>query len=168
MPLDANHATGVVYQEERFTDLRHEGAHLFAKHWREATADAAVPLDLDWDRYRLMEDAGFMCTMTVRSAADRSLLGYVVYIIWPHLHYRRLVVAETDSFFVDPAAARGWVGVDLFRRSEALLRQRGVHHAWARVKLHVLRGRARRHNLLALFLWLGYQPVEMVLRKRLV
>ena len=35
MPLDSSNFQAVTYQEERFTDLREEGAMLFAEHWLE-------------------------------------------------------------------------------------------------------------------------------------
>lgn len=165
MPLDAAATEAITYQEERFTDLREEGAHLFHAHWQEASPDLSVPLNVGWDHYRTMEDCGFMFTMTVRRGG--VLVGYVVYIIWPHLHYQQMLIADTDSFFLDPSASHGWIGINLFRNAEAVLRERGVHQAWARVKMHVRRGRRRRRDLSSLFRWLGYVPVEMSFRKRL-
>lgn len=166
MPLDSTNSPVVTYQEERFTDLREEGAALFAQHWLEASADRSVPLDVDWQQYENMESIGAMLTVTARRGGE--LIGYAVYVVWPHLHYRGRLIADADSFFLDPADRRGFVGVLLFREAETMLRARGAHEVWARVKLHVRGGKRRTHDLCGLFRWLGYSPVEIILRKRLI
>ena len=112
-----------------------------------------------------MEAIGAMLTVTARRGG--TLIGYAVYVVWPHLHYRSRLIADSDSFFLDPADRCGFVGIRLFQVAERHLRDRGVAEVWARVKLHVRGGRRRLSDLAALFRWLGYAPVETVLRKRL-
>lgn len=154
----------VVFHETSFVGLRHEGAVLFALHWLEASADRSIPLDLDWERYALLEEAGMLLTVAARSGG--VLIGYVIYLIYPQLHYRGLVVADSDAFFLRPSDRRGATGIRLFQVAEALLRERGVHEVWGRVKLHVRPGRGR-SDLGPLFSWLGYRPVETLYRKRI-
>lgn len=154
----------VVYEETLFTSLRTEGAPLFAMHWLEATADRAIPLDLDWDVFAKLEAAGFLYCVAARVA--ETLIGYALYVLHPALHYRGRLIAQADAFFLRRSDRRGPIGIRLFRYAEDGLRKRGVHEVWSRVKSHVLAGR-RGSDLRPLFARLGYREVETVMRKRL-
>lgn len=156
---------GLTFEEERFSSLRDEGAALFEAHYREASADLSVPLEVDWAMFERLEDAGMEVCIAAR---DRGrLIGYAVYILHPHLHYRGLSVAEVDVFFLNPADRRGSTGMRLFRAAERVLALRGVQEIWNRVKLHVKPGRGR-SDLGPLFRRLGYRAVETTYRKRIV
>jgi GNAT superfamily N-acetyltransferase len=154
---------GYSFHEERFSWLRGEGDELFEAHYREASADLSIPLDVRWDMYENLELAGLEVCAVIRR--DSALIGYVVYIVVPHLHYQH-TVADIDVFFIDPAHRKGWLGVRLFQIAETLLRPRGVTEVCSRIKLHVKPGRGTR-DLGALFRWLGYRPVETLYRKRI-
>lgn len=154
----------VFYHETNFTDLRDEGRLLFAEHWREASADTSVPLDLDWEVYRALEATRALMTVAVRS--DGVLIGYSIYLIHSHLHYRGYMVADSDAFFVRESDRKGLIGIRLFQVSEALARARGVHEIRARVKKHVRPGRGR-SDLGPVFERLGYRETEVVYRKRI-
>jgi len=164
MPFDST-GRAIAYTEERFSDLREEGAGLFALHWFESAADRGVPLEVWWDYYRTMEAAGLMLTVVARSAG--RMIGYAVYAIGPHPHYKSLIVGHSDCYFADPSYAKGWVGINLFRDAERRLAARGVHVVTANVKLHVKRGRLGTRTLERLFRWMGYRPIEIVLHKRI-
>jgi L-amino acid N-acyltransferase YncA len=156
----------VTYERCAFTALRAEGeaSGLFLAHWCEATADTTIPLNVDWERFRAFETAG----MEVCVAARRNgrLIGYAVYLVFPHLHYRGWIVADSDVFFLEPEDRKGWIGINLFRAVEAALRAKGVDEVYQRVKLHVKPGRGRGH-LGTLFRFLGYRAVELTYRKKL-
>jgi GNAT superfamily N-acetyltransferase len=162
MPRDGN-MLGVQFSEERFSDLRTEGAALFEAHWREAATDHAVPLDVNWDAYRAFEDVGGVVTITARRGGE--LVGYAVYIVAPHPRYRSLIVADSDVFFLRPADRRGRVGIELFRYAERVLLARGVRLLTMRIKLHVRPGRGR-STLEPLARRLGYRPIELLCEKR--
>jgi GNAT superfamily N-acetyltransferase len=154
---------GYSFHEERFNWLRHEGEQLFEQHYREASADLSVPLEVNWQVFERMEQAGLEACVTVRKAGE--LVGYAVYFLAPHMHYR-YTIADADVFFLDPAHRSGWLGVKLLRIAEDLLREKGVSEVWNRVKLHVKPGRGGR-TLGVLFRSLGYRPVEVSYRKRI-
>ena len=154
---------GYGFHEERFSWLRHSGAELFERHYREASADLTVPLDPNWPLYDAMEQQNLEACVVIRK--DGALIGYAVFLMTPHLHYDH-VVAEADVFFIDPAHRSGWLGVKLFQLTEDLLREKGVSEICSRVKLHVKPGRGGR-DLGMLFEFLGYRPVETNYRKRI-
>jgi GNAT superfamily N-acetyltransferase len=154
---------GVSFQEERFSWLRYEAEELFLQHYREASADLSVPLDVNWALYEKLEQAGIEACVVARKNAVP--IGYAVYFIAPHAHYA-YTIAEADVFFIDPAHRSGWLGVRLFRVAEKLLAEKGVGEIHNRVKLHVKPGRGGR-DLGVLFRFLGYRPIEMDYRKRI-
>jgi len=154
---------GYTFNEERFTWLRYSGPPLFERHYREASADLSVPLDPNWDLYDTMEQKGLEVCIALRKGG--ALVGYVVYLMAPHLHYDH-IVAEADVFFIDQGHRSGWLGVKLFQVAEELLREKGVSEVCNRIKLHVKPGRGGR-DLGALFRFLGYRPVETNYRKRI-
>ncbi len=166
MPLDsATAASAATFAEERFTDLREEADGLFRAHWEEASADRSVPLDLDWDVYADLERIGAMMAITVR--VDGALVGYAIYVVMRHLHYRTRSVAHSDAFFLDKRFRQSRIGMRMFRFAEEVLRARGVDDVSARVKLHVKGGRRRASDLQPVFRRMGYRPVETLLTKRL-
>lgn len=154
----------VVFHECPFSSLRWEGGALFAMHWLEASADTSIPLDVNWPAYEALEAAGLELCVAARQGG--VLIGYAVYLLAPLMHYRQRIVADCDVFFMRESDRHGWAGVQLFREAERLLRARGVHDVYARVKLHVKPGRGR-SDLSPLFRYLGYRPVEVIHRKRL-
>lgn len=154
----------VVFHPCRFTALRHQGAALFALHWLEATADRSVPLAIDWDVFEQLEEQGREVCVAVYWGD--VLVGYAVYLLHDHLHYRGLRVAEADVFFLRPEDRSGFVGVKLFQVAERLLKERGVAEVWQREKLHVRPGRGA-HGVGSVFRYLGYRPVETIWRKRI-
>jgi len=154
---------GVTFHEERFSWLRHEGDHLLQMHYREASADLSVPLDMNWELYEKLEQAGVEACVVARK--DSEPIGYAVYIIVPQLHYRR-AVADDDLYFIHPRYRSGWLGVKLFRVAEALVREHGASVICARVKFHVKPGRGR-GDLGPVFRYLGYRPIETHWQKRI-
>ena len=154
---------GVSFHEEHFSWLRYEAEHLFQVHYREASADLTVPLDVNWDLFGKLEQAGLEACVVARK--DGTPIGYAVYFVMPHMHYH-CTIADNDVFFLDPAYRSGWLGARLFQVAELLLRERGVSQVHNRVKLHVQPGRGGR-DVGVLFRWLGYRPIETVYRKRI-
>lgn len=163
-PLILGSCQDITFREEPFSSLKEEGAALFEMHWREASADLSVPLAVAWDKFEALERMGLEVCVTARKRGQ--LIGYLVYVLYPHLHYRTMLVGDSDNFFLDPAHRNGWIGIRLFREAERLLVERDVQEVWGRMKLHVRPGRGHRH-LGVLFRYLGYRPVELFWRKRI-
>ena len=111
-------------------------ATLVEDHWREvALYRDAVPLDPDVERYRGLERAGRLVILTAREAG--ALVGYSVFLVHNHLHYRQCKVASNDLLFLrqDRRAGSG-LGIRLIRESEKALAALGVD----RITWHVKAG----------------------------
>src|SRR5262249_37202255 len=79
---------GVTYRSEPFSSIAGEGAQLFHKHYLEASANLNEPLNVNWDMFRKLEKAGLEVCVTARHTG--RLIGYAVYILIPHMHYKHL------------------------------------------------------------------------------
>jgi GNAT superfamily N-acetyltransferase len=125
----------VRFAKERLLDIIPEVEKLMWDHWRQIKADragAGAP-DPDWTRYRIIEEAGLLHCFTARDEAG-ELVGYLTYFLTPSMHYRTVLQAEDDAFFLRADHRKGLAGVRLFRFAEGELRRLGAKRAWAHVK----------------------------------
>ena len=124
----------ITFQIESYKKTRESG--LIEMHYREIASDKhAIPLEPDWDAYDALEASGNLVCMTAR---DKSvLIGYAVFILRWHLHYRTTKFAANDVIFLHPAYRRGTtVGRDLIRKAEQELREYGVDKIQWHVKCY--------------------------------
>lgn len=124
----------IQFQEEHWADFCVDAQHLFPLHWKElALNQEVIQLDPDHDLYNAIDKSGQLMILTARE--DGKLLGYNVYFIRNHMHYKLTKVAMTDMYFVLPEARRG-VGLKLFIEAEQRLKARGVKLAITSCKVH--------------------------------
>lgn len=135
---------------------------LFKRHWLEIGVNRdQVPLDPDWARYFDYDLLGLLRTLTVRS--NGALVGYVVILVGPHMHYASTLWAQYDLYWLDPAYRQGWSGVKMFTEAERALREWGVKVVNINMKIHFdLSNDGRMRKLLAR---LGYKPRDVVYAK---
>lgn len=148
--------SGTVFAVERWRDVRPEMLPLLQRHWREVALNhAAVPLDIDEERYADLDEAGALHILTARR--DGALIGYHVAIISGHLHYKSTLHGITDVYWIAPECRHGVTGMRMFQRVEAELKALGVRKLFTATKLHMDQG--------PLFERLGYHPVERLYAK---
>lgn len=147
---------GTVYAVERWRDLRLEMLPLLVRHWREVALNHAdVPLDIDEDKYKQLDEAGGLHIVTVRR--DGLLIGYHVAIVSTHLHYASTLHGITDVYWIAPECRHGVTAMRMFQAVERELKKLGVRKLFTATKLHLDQG--------SLFERLGYKPVERVYAK---
>ena len=131
---------------------------LLERHWEEIALDQEqVKLDPDWARYRNLDAIGALSVMILR--ANGVMVGYCVMIVQPELHYRLILTATMDIFWVAPEVRGMMGGLRLFRAVEAEMKRRGVKRIYMGSKLHKDSSR--------LFLAMGYKPIETWFSKML-
>lgn len=146
----------ITIQTERFPDAWQDLQPLLLRHWDEiALKDMCGPLDINEDAYRRLDAAGILALTVVRD--EGHAIGYAAYFIIPNLHYRHLVMAEPDVFFLAPEHRKGTTGLRLLKAAEASLIERGVTTIVQRVKTA--------HDCGAIFKRMGYAHVENVWMK---
>lgn len=163
MPLDSA-IQPVSYRVEPWHMAVAEMVPLWKGHWLEVGLDhAAVPLDMDMERYAALADCGNLHLLTVRRGA--MLIGYLTAVVMPHLHYRSTLFATFDLFYLRPEERCGWRGVSLFRAAERSLRVRGVDVIHANTKLHVSPVTGESLDIGPILEFLGWQAIERTYRK---
>lgn len=148
----------ITFAVEPWSQFRHEGPPLWAKHWEEVAVNRdAIKLKVDFAQYDAQDAAGALCIIVAREAG--AVIGYWVGLIRHHFHYADSLTAYTDLYFVDKAYRNHGAGQKLFAFVEKTLRQRGVQRIFTATKKHL------DHS--ALFKAAGYEETEIVFTKLL-
>ena len=85
--------------EKLFPDLIHEFVPYVSDQYEElSNVKGQIPLDLDIDQFRLLEESGILRMITARN--EGKLIGYVVWLIFPHLHFKGVSHAMADLYHV--------------------------------------------------------------------
>jgi hypothetical protein len=152
----AKSAEGLTYRHETLARVRSELQPLIEANWKEVAVDQdTVPLNVDWPAYELLDKAGSLFFVTVRSG--KELVGLAMFIILQHPHYN-LRIADVDVFYVQPEY-RPRAGIRLFREADKLLAAAGVQRVTYKTKLS--------HDVGRIFERLGYKAIERVYIKHL-
>ena len=130
---------------------------LYPAHYDELSVTKEFPLDPDYEAYERLAKAKMLRFITCR--IDGAPVGYIVFIIQPHLHYRTCLTAFEDIYFIKKEYRRGRIGIKLFQYAEKVLKERGVNRIIYGTKLHLDNSR--------LFEYLGYKQTDKVFTKLL-
>lgn len=134
-----------------YKGLIDETAPLVEAHYREiAWRQDVIPLDPDYDRYAAGDTTGAIRIYTARQ--DGELIGYAVFIVNPHLHYKTTLWAMNDVLYVAEGRRGYRAGSKLLRYAEADLRANGVKVMGLHIK--------DLHNWGSLAKILGFERVE--------
>ena len=144
---------------ETLVDVKEECGDLIAAHWVEIAVWPDIPLDPDWSGYENLEKAGMLVIYTVRNETNQ-LVGYAVFFMRKHLHYKGHSWAANDIIWVHPEYRDGKIGTNLVQFWEQDLQARGIHVVHVNVKVaHPALGLVLRRE--------KYKTVESGLEKRL-
>lgn len=127
----------VHVQVESWASAYPEASKLCRRHWEEIAGNKdTIPLSPRWDRYEAMDKLGLLHITTARDeTSDGKMLGYLLYIVMPHLHYSTSLTALGDVLYLVPEARLGTTGIRLIKIAEDSLKGRGVQRILQNVKL---------------------------------
>jgi len=145
----------IIYADVDAFKFLDEFEQLFPLHYDELCVTKEFELEPDYDAYRRVAQAGMLRCVTVRN--DDELIGYVIFFISPHLHYKSCVTATEDIYFVRKDFRKGRVGIKLFQYAEQVLRHCGVQRIVMNTKVHLDNSK--------LFEYLGYKMTDKVFTK---
>jgi len=113
----------IEFNEEFFDDCFLEMVPLLKDHWKEvAVYQDDVPLDIDVERYKTLEEMGRLHIVTCRD--DGKLVGYCVTIINEHMHYKSTVFGLNDIIYLAPEYRRAGVAYSLIAFVEMCLKEK--------------------------------------------
>lgn len=153
-----NSCNKIVFQQEALATCLHEAVSLLGEHYEEiAEFKHLLVLDPDYSRYEEVEKRNGLRVITARE--NGRLVGYIVFFIYKHLHYKSVLVASDDIHFICKEKRAGSVGIRLFREGERALRAAGVKFILVRCKA--------KHDHSRIFEHLGYRPFDIMYAKEL-
>lgn len=113
----------ITYQEEKLKDVLEEMKPLFENHYKEiALYQDKIKLNPDYDKYLVMQDS----LVVVTAKDEEVIIGYAIYFISHHLHYKDHMYACNDILFLDEKYRGGIVALDLTNKAEDVLCDKGV------------------------------------------
>ena len=125
----------IIYEDVDGTQFKEEFMRVLPAHYDELCITKQFPFDPDWDAYDRMAQAGMLRTITVRN--DAELIGYIVFYIQPHLHYKSCLTAYEDVYYVKPEYRKGRIGIKMFQYAEMALKRIGVNRIIVHTKIHL-------------------------------
>lgn len=89
----------LTFHVEPYSQAIGEMRSIYPEHYLEIALDQhAIPLDPDYELYLKYEAAGILHVATARN--DGDLVGYAIFIVTHHLHYRTSVTAMNDIVYM--------------------------------------------------------------------
>jgi len=147
-----------VFAIEKFASAYPEAQDLLKLHWEEiAPYRDLLTLNPNVATYEAHEAKEGICVITAREAG--KIIGYIVMLIHPHLHYKHVLMATDDIHFIHPDYRKGRTGLQLLTFAEREMKKRGVKLMALRTKVNSNHG--------VLFEHLGYNAQDVVYTKRL-
>lgn len=147
----------LLYEDVPPLNFLDELKQIFPVHYEELCVTKEYELEPDYDTYKRLADCNWLRCITCR--CDGELIGYIVFIIQPHLHYKSCLTATEDIYYVKKEYRKGRVGLRLFMYAEQVLRGLGVNRVVMHTKVHMDNSR--------IFEYLGYKNTDKVFSKML-
>ena len=138
--------------------IRSEIEVLLEEHYAELTLDKDVmKLAPDWDKYNQLNNDGKLSVVAAYN--DAEMVGYSVFFLNEHIHYKNNIIANNDVLFLRATHRLGMTGVKLIKYSEMILQQLGV----SKVIWHIKQAKDFRKLLHRM----GYQDEDIIVGRAL-
>jgi len=149
--------TTLIYEDVDAFKFLPEFQQILPLHYEELSVTKEYELEPDYEEYKRLASLGLLRAITCR--ADGELIGYIIFCIHGHLHYKSCMTAFEDIYFVKKEFRKGRVGIMLFKYAEKVLKERGVQRIVMHTKVHLDNSK--------LFEYLGYKMTDKVFSKML-
>jgi len=147
----------ITYQEEPYSDCIEELKKIYPEHYEELAVSKEFPLEMDYETYDFLEKKGRISIITARK--DLELIGYIIFFISNHLHYKSCVVAHEDIYYLKKPYRKGRIGIKLFQYAEQAMREKKINRIVYGTKVYLDNSK--------LFEYLGYRFYEKLYTKLL-
>lgn len=135
--------------EECFDDVE----KLFQEHYEELSVTKQYKLNPDYDIYKQNSSR----IKVVICEDNDETIGYIVFFVSPHLHYKDCLMAVEDIYYLKNEYRKGSTGIKMFRFAEEYLKSVGVNMIKYSTKVHLDNSR--------IFEYLDYAFTEKVFIK---
>lgn len=142
----------ITYTLEPWATYYRDCQELWPEHYDEiAVQKDRMPMRPDVAAYEAMDRAGMLQIVVARD--DGRMVGYVVSIIRPHLHYADVLSGYEDAYFLTKSHRKGMIGIKLIREAIRHMQARGVRKCWFSTKLA--------HDMGRIFERLGFSRTDV-------
>jgi len=142
----------LIFAKESVQRWLADGKELFRLHREEVGKDKELmALNVDEGYYLRSEQFGRLIVVTARHRGN--LVGYVVWTIAHHPHYKDVFCAQDDAHYLHPHYRRGMAGYFLLKAAIRALPPLGVQYCYVREKIG--------HEHPALMKRLGLKPLDV-------
>lgn len=145
----------VVFAAEDPSTFIEELKGIAPVHYDELCVTKEFPMEPDYEAYGRLYMAGMVRCITARK--EGALVGYLIFIVQPHLHYKSCKTAFEDMYYVVKEHRVGRTGLRLFQFAENVLRAEGVNRIILHTKVHLDHSRLFEH--------LGYKNSDKLYTK---
>lgn len=151
--------TLIIEVQEATKEWAEEAHSLFLEHNEEMGDYVDIPLDIDYERYLSLGEAGKLLILTARF--NEELVGYIVYVITSSPQYKSSMHAYQDTLFVKKDKRKSLLGCGfiLLKHSEKILKEMGVQVVHQHVEL--------KHDFSRFLEKLDYKHTGKMYQKRL-
>jgi GNAT superfamily N-acetyltransferase len=125
----------IIYEDVDAFKFLDEFQQLFHLHYEELCVIKEYKLEPDYDAYKRLAEAKMLRCITCRN--DEELIGYIIFTITPHLHYKSCITAYEDIYFIKKEYRKGRIGIKLFQYAEKVLKERGINRIVMHTKVHL-------------------------------
>jgi len=148
----------ITFQKEDFNKVIDEVQPLWKKHYEEIALDKeSIELNPHIQGYEELNKYGGLVIFTVRE--ENKLIGYSFFVLQYSFHYKQLICAINDLFYILPEYRGKFLGSKLLKESEEILNKMGVHQVQMRTKVYANFGKILERA--------GYKDTEVVYRKNI-
>lgn len=141
----------ISFTVENWEDVKAEAAPLWPLHWDEVGQNKIkMQLDPDIAKLDFLNSRGMLHIVIARD--NGVLVGYHASIVDTLIHYKNVLAAKGDLYWLHPDHRKGSVGIKLLKEVERTLKLRGVQVIYDITKLYLDHGK--------IFERLGYRPIE--------
>lgn len=142
----------IIFQEENYDSLFNDDNFpiLIKENFQETgVLNTSFKLTPNYAMYKLLDEQNFLGLYSARE--NGVLVGFFIAAITPHQHYKDILVAEADTFFLSKNSRQGLTGYRFLKYVISKLK--------LRVKLIFLTTTIKR-NLSGIFTHLGFKLVD--------
>lgn len=145
-----------TFAKETVLGVADEIEPLLKLHYEEVALNKDVArLDPDWARYVALEERGDLHVFTIRD--NGVLIGYAVFFMVWHIHYKLLRVAQNDIVFILPERRHGLLASKFTDYCEEALKKLGAQKITYHIKVAL--------NWSPLLIRKGYEHEEIMVGK---
>jgi hypothetical protein len=123
----------ITFQKEAPMPFADEAMQLFKNHYDEiAERTDVIELDPNMEQYDVLFKKDMLEIHTIRD--DGKLIGYSLWFITNHIHYKKSITASSDVLYISPNYRKGMLGYKFIKWTTEEIKKRNPQRIIFHVK----------------------------------